>query len=168
MHNNVVMAVCEALYEKSIAAFRFNFRGVEGSQGSFGNGIAEQEDVKAAIDFVLTEPRVDKSRVGLAGYSFGAAVSLQVALKDERVRMLALCSAPMRGDTWERLENYKIPKIYLIGDNDQMVSVEDFREQVNKSPHPENYKVIAGADHFMAGYEKELSGHVAEFFKGGF
>ena len=106
MHNNVVMAICEALYEKSIAAFRFNFRGVEGSEGSFGNGIDEREDVKAAIDYVLTEPRVDKSRLGLAGYSFGAVVSLQVAFNDDRVKMLALCSAPLRGDTWEQLENY--------------------------------------------------------------
>jgi alpha/beta superfamily hydrolase len=167
MHNNVVMAICEALYEKSIAAFRFNFRGVEGSEGSFDNGIAEQEDVKAAIDFVLAEPRVDRGRIGLAGYSFGAVVSFQVALKDERIKMLALCSAPMRGDTWEQLENYENPKIYLVGDSDQMISIEGFREQLKKSPHPENYKVIAGTDHFWAGYERELASHVAEFFKGG-
>ena len=168
MHNNVVMAVCEALCEKSIAAFRFNFRGVEGSQGSFGNGITEQEDVKAAIDFVLTEPRVDRSRIGLAGYSFGAAVSFQVAQQDERVKMLALIAAPMRDErSWGQLEAYKNSKIYLIGDSDQMVSVEGFRAQVKKSPHPENYKVIAGADHFWVGYEKELAGHVVEFFRGG-
>jgi alpha/beta superfamily hydrolase len=162
------MAICEALYEKSIAAFRFNFRGVEGSEGSFGNGIAEREDVKAAIDYVLTELRVDRSRIGLAGYSFGAAVSLQVAQQDERIKMLALIAAPMRDEkSWGQLEAYKNPKIYLIGDSDQMVSVEGFREQVKKSPHPENYKVIAGADHFMVGYEKELASHVAEFFEGG-
>ncbi len=167
MHNNVVMAVCQALYEKGIAAFRFNFRGVRGSEGSFGNGIDEREDVKAALDFILTEQRVDKNRVGLAGYSFGAAVSLQVAVNDERVKMLALCSAPMRSNAWEQLEAYNNPKIYAIGDSDQMVSVDDFREQVKKSPHPENYRVIAGADHFMVGYEKELSDHVAEFFASG-
>ena len=168
MDNNVVMAICEALYEKSIAAFRFNFRGVEGSEGSFGNGIAEREDVKAAIEFVLTEPRVDRSRIGLAGYSFGAAVSLQVAPNDERVKMLALCSAPLRGDAQGQFEEYKKPKLYLIGDSDQMVSVDGFRAMAKQSANPENFKEIAGADHFMASYEKELSGHVAEFFRSGF
>ena len=41
MHNNVVITICRELPRNSIAAFRFNFRGVGNSGGSFGEGIAE-------------------------------------------------------------------------------------------------------------------------------
>jgi len=62
------------------------------SGGQFGEGIAEQEDVRAALDFALATEGIDKERIGLAGYSFGASVALPVAVKDERVKMLALVS----------------------------------------------------------------------------
>jgi len=168
MQNNVVVAICEALFKQSIAAFRFNFRGVGGSEGSFGEGIAEREDVKAALDFVLSTPRVDAERVGLAGYSFGAMVSLPVALKDERVRMLALTSAPLSDTGWEQLKGYGKPKLYVIGEADQMLPIERFRQQTEGVAHPEQYQEIAGADHFMVGYEEELARRVAEFFAAGF
>jgi len=49
MHNNVVRAVVHAYQEEGYSALRFNFRGVENSEGDFGNGVGEQEDVKAAL-----------------------------------------------------------------------------------------------------------------------
>jgi len=56
MHNNVVIAICEALSQQLVAALRFNFRGVCKSGGKFGGGITEQEDVKAALAFVSSTP----------------------------------------------------------------------------------------------------------------
>ena len=90
MSNNVVFAIFQVLAQRSIAAFRFNFRGVGKSEGDFGEGITEQEDVKAALAFISTTPDIDQKRTGLAGYSFGAGVALPVALQDERVNLLAL------------------------------------------------------------------------------
>ncbi|HJX69980.1 MAG TPA: hypothetical protein VJ441_02685, partial [Dehalococcoidia bacterium] len=80
MHNNIVLAICSALAEASIAAFRFNFRGVGRSQGAFAEGVGAQEDVKAALAFLTPSSKVDSQRVGLAGYSFGTRVALPVAL----------------------------------------------------------------------------------------
>jgi len=66
MDNNVVSSLCETLTQASLASFKFNFRGVGGSQGEFGQGIGEQEDVAAAISFISTVKRVDSKRIGLA------------------------------------------------------------------------------------------------------
>ena len=44
MHSSVVVAICEALRERSIAALRFNFRGVGASGGSFSKGTGEREE----------------------------------------------------------------------------------------------------------------------------
>ena len=45
MDNNVVIAVCRAVSQTSIASLRFNFRGVGRSQGGHAEGVGEQDDV---------------------------------------------------------------------------------------------------------------------------
>src|SRR5262249_14596077 len=51
MHNNVVSALVAAFQQQGIATLRFNFRGVGRSGGSHGEGVAELEDVKAAVTY---------------------------------------------------------------------------------------------------------------------
>ncbi|MBA7678247.1 Esterase EstD [subsurface metagenome] len=168
MMNNVVAAICQALSEHAVAALRFNFRGVGGSAGSFGEGIAEREDVKAALDFVMSSPHVDTKRIGLAGYSFGAMVSLPVALQDERVGLLALVSAPLSDSDWEQLKGYGRPKLLVVGEADQMIPLERFQQQIKDTPEPEQYQIVSGADHFWGGYEEEVAQKVSQFFDAGF
>ena len=76
MDNNVVNCLCSALNAESLISFKFNFRGVGRSQGDFGDGAGEQEDVSSAISFITTLSEVDPERVGLIGYSAGAAFAL--------------------------------------------------------------------------------------------
>jgi alpha/beta superfamily hydrolase len=168
MLNNVVAAICQALVQQSVAAFRFNFRGVGNSEGSFGEGIAEREDVKAALDFALSSPDIDSKKIGLAGYSFGAMVALPVALQDERVSLLALVSAPLRDSNLNELKGYGKPKLYVIGGSDQMIPLERVQQQIKGVLQPEQFQVIKGADHFMGGYEGEVGQIVSRFFADGF
>ena len=49
MHNNVVHALFEALPKASVATFRYNFRGVQNSGGSHGEGKLEILDCQAAF-----------------------------------------------------------------------------------------------------------------------
>ena len=168
MRNGVVTAIWHALSRHSIAAFRFNFRGVGASEGSFGQGIAEREDARAALDFALSSPGIDGKKIGLAGYSFGAMMALPVALRDERVGLLTLVSAPLSDSNWEQLKGYSKPKLYLVGDADQMMPIERFRQQTKDIPHPEHYQIISGADHFLGGYEAEVAERVSRFFAAGF
>jgi alpha/beta superfamily hydrolase len=168
MQSSVVAAIWQALSRNSIAAFRFNFRGVGNSEGSFGEGVAEREDVKAALDFVLSTKGIDTRRIGLAGYSFGAMMSLPIARRDDRVSMLALVSAPLTDSNWEHLKKCQKPKLLIAGESDRMVSLELFRKQMEKSSEHTLYHIIPGADHFLAGYEEEVGQIVAQFFADGF
>lgn len=168
MFNNVVAAVCQALTLQSITAFRFNFRGVGNSEGSYGEGIAEREDVKAALDFALSSADVDSEKVGLAGYSFGGMVALNVAPQDKRVNHLAVIASPVPGANWEQFKAYDKPKLYIIGDADQMCPLEIFRQQLKDIPHPEQYQLMLGADHFFHDYEEEVGRIVSRFFADGF
>jgi alpha/beta superfamily hydrolase len=166
MSSNVVFGICQALAEKSIAALRFNFRGVGKSGGEFGEGIAAQEDTRAALDFAIATERIDPQRIGLAGYSFGGMVALPVAVRDERVKRLALVSPALEEGGWEELKRYKKPKFVIAGENDFVVPMEYFSKLAGD--RPEHYQVIAGADHFWGGYEEVVAEKVATFFAEGF
>jgi alpha/beta superfamily hydrolase len=168
MQNNVVMAICQGLLGQSIAAFRFNFRGVGRSEGVYGGGITEREDVKAALAFVCARPEIDSEKVGLAGYSFGAMVALPVALEDDKVRLLALISPPLADSAWEQLKGYPRPKLLMVGSADAFVPAREFQQYVKDIPEPRQYFAVPGADHFWWGYEEELAEKVARFFSDGF
>ncbi|HEX9975944.1 MAG TPA: CocE/NonD family hydrolase [Dehalococcoidales bacterium] len=168
MENNVVMAICQGLLTHSVAAFRFNFRGVGRSGGAYGGGITEREDVKAALAFVRARPEVDAGKIGLAGYSFGATVALPAALQDGAVRLLALISPPLVDSAWQQLKGYPKPKLLMVGSADAFIPAREFQQYAEDMPEPRQYFVIPGADHFWWGYEEGLAQKVSRFFGDGF
>ena len=161
MDNNVVTAVYFALVKSSIAALRFNFRGVGNNGGSHGDGISEQDDVKAALDFLSTLKEIDSQRIGLAGYSFGGMVAASVAINENRVKQLALISPALNETGWIQLKKYTLPKLILIGEADTSVPFRPFQRFFGDA---KQYQIIAGADHFWSGFEEQLSGKIARFF----
>jgi len=162
MNNNVVIPICQALAQASIASLRFNFRGVGASQGKFAEGIGEREDVVAAISYLSTLETVDKDRIGLCGYSFGGAVSLEVAPADERVKALALISPAV--STYVPLKQYTKPKLIVCGGADQFVSIISLQRLAEELPPPNDFELVSGADHFWGGYEDKVAARVTAFF----
>jgi alpha/beta superfamily hydrolase len=165
MNNNVIMAVSSALVEKSIAAFMFNFRGVGSSQGKYGDGIAEQEDVATAISWLISQPVVDSNRVGLLGYSFGAAVALPVACADERVKAVALISMPPGSSQASQLKGCPKPKLIVCGTDDFVAPLDQAKLMNQEAAEPKQFELIDGADHFWLGYEAVLAEKVTAFFE---
>ena len=164
MSNNVVLAICQALAQQGIAAFRFNFRGVGGSQGEFGQGTGEQEDVEAAIAFISTVKEVDSKRIGLAGYSAGAGFGLPVGFKDDRIRALAAISPPLPMFDFNFLKSCPKPKFLISGSRDDLIPIDQFLEFCQNLPEPKECESIEGADHFWWGYESDLAAKVTAFF----
>ena len=164
MHNPVVLSACLALAAASIIAFRFNFRGVGRSRGSFADGIGEQDDVKAALKFLSSQDKVSPTRIGLAGYSFGTSVALPVALQDEQVQAVALVSPFLSTSDWEQLKGYLKPKLILAGSQDQVIPLQEVQEFAAELPEPKQYEIIPGADHFWWGYDREIARRVSTFF----
>ena len=71
----------EILAKNGILAFMFNFRGCGKSDGKFedqtiGMGI---EDAKTALKLFLSFPELDKSRVGIAGSSYGGFLTALIS-----------------------------------------------------------------------------------------
>jgi alpha/beta superfamily hydrolase len=164
MDNNVVNSLSETLTRASLASLKFNFRGVGGSQGEFGQGIGEQEDVEAAIFFVSTVKEVDSKRIGLAGYSAGAGFALPVGLNDDRIKALAAVSPPLSMLDFNFLKSCPKPKLLISGSKDDLIPINQFLEFCQSLPEPKECESIEGADHFWWGYESHLAAKVTAFF----
>ena len=80
-----------------LTVIRFNTRGTTSeqgtSEGNFGLGITEKEDVIAAIEYSFTELKMKE--LWVIGWSFGTDLALKYA-RDSRVRGLILLSPPLR------------------------------------------------------------------------
>jgi alpha/beta superfamily hydrolase len=164
MDNNVVNSLSETLTQASLASLKFNFRGVDGSQGEFGQGIGEREDVEAAISFVSTVKEVDSKRIGLAGYSAGAGFALPVGFNDDRIRALAAVSPPLPMFDFDFLKNCPKPKLLISGSRDDLIPINQFLEFCQNLPELKECESIEGADHFWWGYESRLAAKVTAFF----
>ena len=164
MDNNVVCSLSETLTQASLASFKFNFRGVGGSQGEFGQGIGERKDVEAAISFISTVKEVDSKRIGLAGYSAGAGFAFPVGFNDDRIRALAAVSPPLSMFDFDFLKSCPKPKLLISGSRDDLISINQFLEFCQNLPEPKECESIEGADHFWWGYESSLAAKVTAFF----
>jgi alpha/beta superfamily hydrolase len=164
MDNNVVNSLSETLEQASLASIKFNFRGVGGSQGEFGQGIGEREDVKAAISFISTVKEVDSKRIGLAGYSAGAGFALPASFNDDRIKALAAISPPIHMSDSEFLKSCLKPKLLISGSRDELIPIDQFLGFCQNLPEPKECESIEGADHFWWGYESHLAAKVTAFF----
>ncbi len=164
MDNNVVDAVCEALVQASIAAFKFNFRGVGRSQGRYEEGRVEGEDAKNAVKYVSELKEVDAKRVGLCGYSAGAAFSLPACCADEHIAAIAAISPPLAMFDFSCIADCAKPLLLVSGSRDDFTPADRFSAFCKNLGNTAEHELIEGADHFWGGYEPELAARVAAFF----
>ena len=149
-----------ALPEAGVAALRFNFRGVEGSTGSYGEGRAEQADVVAAVADLAD--RVPGVPLVVAGWSFGGDTSLAVV--DERIDAWFAIAATLR-----ILE----PHEYLAGSDPRTkVLAQPERDQfdpperaaeVTASWAATEVRTVPGADHFLVGRTAMVADRLVAF-----
>ena len=165
MQNNVVIACCYGLVSQGIAALRFNFRGIGESQGVSEAGDAEISDAIAALDFLRSVELINKASLGVAGYSFGASLALEVATRVESLGAIGIiaCPAPQLNEMSSR--NLDLPKLFISGDIDQAVPADQFKAVTERFSEPKEIHSLRGADHFLWGHEGEISELLGSFFK---
>ena len=80
MNNNVVSIIFDSFRDQNFSTLKFNFRGIEKSQGSMDDGTGELDDAASALDWLQSQnPDVNHCWVG--GVSFGAWVSSQLLMR---------------------------------------------------------------------------------------
>lgn len=161
MHNKVVYQVAKALHNEGAPVLRFNFRGAGLSEGSHDKGSGEQEDVRAALDY-LSEQFPGKPLL-LAGFSFGAWVGLRVGCRDERVTALIGLGLPANDSDLSYLRSCAKPKLIIQGGNDQYGSRANIEALVATIPEPKRLVVVEGVDHFFAGKLDQVASAIVDW-----
>jgi alpha/beta superfamily hydrolase len=163
MDNGVVVSVCLALEAAGWAALRFDFRGAGSSQGSFDEGEGERDDVKGAIDFLLSQPEIDPDELALIGYSFGAGVALHHAARDQRVaRLVGIALVKQHYDD-PFLDRDARPKLLVAGGNDPWAPADALRRYVHRLCSPKRLHIVRGAGHLFSGQLSELANVVVDW-----
>jgi alpha/beta superfamily hydrolase len=150
MHNKVVYQASKALHLRDIPVLRFNFRGAGQSEGVHDRGIGEQEDVRAALDYLSGE--FPQRPILLAGFSFGSVVGLRVGGADSRVSNLIGLGIPVDHSDLTYLRHCKKPKLIIQGGNDQFGSRVNVEALFATLPGPKKLVFVDGADHFFTGH----------------
>jgi alpha/beta superfamily hydrolase len=163
MHSQVVVWIARTLAARGWAALRFNFRGVENSQGHYDEGRGETHDLIGALDWLAARQEVDAGRLAVVGYSFGARVGGRAASRDERVRAYAAVALTKSGSTHVDLGRFARPKCFIVGARDTLGPPDFLRPFVAALPDPKTLHVIPAADHILFGYEQPVADHVADF-----
>ncbi|HWW53961.1 MAG TPA: hypothetical protein VNY84_09335 [Acidimicrobiales bacterium] len=155
MRSIVPGTLFEGLPAEGVAAIRFNFRGVGGSGGGYGGGIEEAKDIVAALDHLVASLPAG-TPVILAGWSFGADVSLTVA--DARLAGWFCAAPPLRfvEPATMAAAHDRRPKLLAIPERDQFRRPDAAREIVAGWTNC-RIEVVAGADHFFVGRTDRLT-----------
>lgn len=157
--NPVVTAVMEACNDSGLASIRFDFRGVNQSEGTHGNGVDEQLDALAALEAVMAY--AGGGPVLMAGYSFGSVVALNVV--DLRITAWLGVAPPlamMGADAGASADPR--PKHLLVPEHDQYSPPAATAEK-SASWTSTTSEVVGMADHFMAGLTPRVRDLAAEF-----
>ncbi len=165
MYNVIVASLARSLCDAGIAALRFHFRGVDMSEGSFDGGVGEIEDAVEAMSFLSLSENVDASRVGIAGYSFGAAVALAAASRSNLPQAMVSIACPSRVFNEMSAQELLLPKMLILGEHDHDFPAQQFKFMARRFTDPKEVEVIGGADHFFGGHVSEVVELAIGFFK---
>jgi uncharacterized protein len=149
MHNKVVYRAAKSLDELGLPVLRFNFRGAGTSAGKHDRGQGEQDDVRAALDYLSKEYR--GTPLLLAGFSFGCWVGLRVGCGDARVTELIGIGAPVNASDFSYLSECEKPKLFVQGSEDQFGSIDKLEALVAALPGTNQVRTVQGGDHFFGG-----------------
>ncbi|MBD3197044.1 MAG: hypothetical protein GF317_18465 [Candidatus Lokiarchaeota archaeon] len=153
MYNNVISHIFNLLEEKDVSVLRFNFRGVDASNGKSSSGELELTDVRASLDYLVSQE--DFENILICGYSYGAAIGCSnVDYLEEVIGYIAI-SFPwdFMGEKYKKLSNSHKPKYFIQGTLDNVAKFDRFDYHYDFYDEPKEKFYIEGADHFYRGYE---------------
>jgi len=165
MHTKAVFRTAQALCASGFEVLRFNFRGVGTSTGVYGEGIAEEEDVEAALDWMVGR-RPDLPML-LGGFSFGSRVGIAVGLRDDRVKGLLGLGLPLRNLGFPDLAGLDKPLLVVQGEDDEFGSGVEVESWTRRTGGPITLVRIPGSDHYFHDRFEELQGAIHEYFTAG-
>lgn len=162
MHNKVVYRMARALRSAGAAVLRFNYRGVNLSQGQFAHGEGELEDARAALAYL--RGRYPELPFMLAGFSFGARIALRLGCNGVGARHIIAVGFPTVYQDRAYLQRCTVPRVFIQSTNDQFGPLAELMPLVESLPEPKRLVTVPAGDHFFAGNLDGLEDAVQQAF----
>lgn len=159
MTNKVVHILAKAFNKMGLPSIRFNFRGVGKSSGNFDEGQGEKEDLLAVVKW--SQQQHPKSKLWLAGFSFGAYVAMCTYAQAGAQRLL-LVAPPVERFGSDAITDINIPWMVIQGGEDEVVSPKTVSDWIEKQHNPPQLIWLEEASHFFHGRLNDLQGAVIQ------
>ncbi len=156
MHNKVVYRLARGLRKTGCAVLRFNFRGVNQSEGEYAEEIGETEDARVG----LRELRARYPGLPLlaAGFSFGSRVALRLTATERDIGRIIAVGFPTRIADRHFVHQVTVPKYFVQSTHDQYAPAADLKDFYSTLPEPKQLDWIQAADHFFRDALDEYQG----------
>ncbi|MEQ8805062.1 MAG: alpha/beta hydrolase [Rhodospirillales bacterium] len=166
MNNRVVYAMYQAFVKRGFSTLRFNFRGVGRSQGKFDNGQGELSDAATALDWMQGH-NPNASTCWIAGFSFGAWVSMQLMMRRPEISGFISASPPASIYDFSFLAPCPASGLLIHGKADEVVPVGSVDKLVEKLSAQKNieidYRTVDKCDHYFSEHLDNLLKHVESY-----
>ncbi|MGC4054669.1 MAG: hypothetical protein QM757_37950 [Paludibaculum sp.] len=157
MHNKVVHRLARGLRQIGAVTLRFNFRGVNLSEGTHDNGVGEVDDARAAL--AVLQARYPDLPLTVSGFSFGSRVAVQVYPGARRVILVGF---PTVYRQFEILERCPVQRNFIQSTNDEFGPLSELQAVYDRLWGPKSMQWVEAQDHFFAGalpeFEKTVVG----------
>jgi len=158
MHNKVVYRIARGLRRAGAVVLRFNYRGVNLSQGQYDHGVGEVEDARAAL--ALLRSRYPLLPFSLAGFSFGSRIILklgcQLSGETPDASTLIAVGFPANMADGSSLGHCPTPRIFIVSTHDEFSAVPAMQSYFDALPEPKRLIWVEAADHFFTGALDQL------------
>ncbi len=146
MRNKVVYWMARAFEDAGCAVLRFNFRGVEQSEGVWDEGRGEADDAGVALNWMAE--RYPDAPLWLAGFSFGCYAGLQAAHRNPRVSRMFAVAPAVNLWSFDFMAKEQRPVTVVAGTADEIVPFAMVQASVRGKANI-HFHAIEGAGHFF-------------------
>jgi hypothetical protein len=163
LSNKVTYQLASCALKAGLVAARFNFRGVGKSQGTHDTGRGETDDTLAVVAFL--REHLAGAPLLLAGFSFGAFVSLKAAARARPALQVSI--AP----PFKYFENEPLPPrpdapwLVVHGRDDEVVDHAGTKAVLERYQPPPELVTLDGVGHFFHGRLRDLEATVGDFLR---
>ncbi len=147
MHTRVVHRTARGLRKAGAVVLRFNYRGVNLSEGVYDQGVGEQEDARTCLAYLRS--RYPELPYCLAGFSFGSRIALQLALHSPDAEKVIAIGYPTKYPDPSYIARIPVPRVFLHSTVDEHGPKAELEALVAGLPQPTELRFIEAKDHFF-------------------
>ena len=159
MHNKVVYRIARGLRRAGAVVLRFNYRGVNLSEGKYDQGAGEVEDARSALSLLLS--RYPDLPFTLAGFSFGSRIALKLGCQRIGARRVIAVGFPTSVRDTSFLTGCTVPRVFVQSSQDEFGPLAEWSPLIESLPGPKQIVIIPAEDHFFDGALAPLEDTIA-------